>query len=181
MQRLRTIFASFFKIGLFTFGGGYAMLPLIEQELIAKRGMDRAQGILGPADPRAVGSRTDRHQYLGIRRLQDAGSQRCRRGTAGQRPAVVRHHPRNRPAVRRHPPQSGRGRGLQGHAPGCRCADRGAGFFARTRHALVNVLRHRSGGLRRMVSGLVADLHPDRRGRDRHFMDAAHQHKKAKK
>ena len=38
MQRLRTIFASFFKIGLFTFGGGYAMLPLIEQELIAKRG-----------------------------------------------------------------------------------------------------------------------------------------------
>ena len=31
MQRLRTIFASFFKIGLFTFGGGYAMLPLIEQ------------------------------------------------------------------------------------------------------------------------------------------------------
>ena len=36
MQRLRTIFASFFKIGLFTFGGGYAMLPLIEQELIAK-------------------------------------------------------------------------------------------------------------------------------------------------
>ena len=38
MQRLRTIFASFFKIGLFTLGGGYAMLPLIEQELIAKRG-----------------------------------------------------------------------------------------------------------------------------------------------
>lgn len=38
MQSLRTIFTSFFKIGLFTFGGGYAMLPLIEQELIVKRG-----------------------------------------------------------------------------------------------------------------------------------------------
>lgn len=37
MQRLRTIFGSFFKIGLFTFGGGYAMIPLIEQELIVKR------------------------------------------------------------------------------------------------------------------------------------------------
>lgn len=37
MQRLRTIFVSFFKIGIFTFGGGYAMLPLIERELIAKR------------------------------------------------------------------------------------------------------------------------------------------------
>lgn len=38
MQSLFTIFASFFRIGLFTFGGGYAMLPLIERELIAKRG-----------------------------------------------------------------------------------------------------------------------------------------------
>ena len=32
------LFYTFFKIGLFGFGGGYAMLPLIEQELIAKRG-----------------------------------------------------------------------------------------------------------------------------------------------
>jgi len=37
MQRLSTIFFSFLKIGMFTFGGGYAMLPLIEQELITKR------------------------------------------------------------------------------------------------------------------------------------------------
>lgn len=37
MFRLRTIFLSFFKIGLFTFGGGYAMIPLIEQELITRR------------------------------------------------------------------------------------------------------------------------------------------------
>ena len=37
MQRLSTIFFSFLKIGMFTFGGGYAMLPLIERELIAKR------------------------------------------------------------------------------------------------------------------------------------------------
>ncbi len=37
MQRLRTIFLSFFKIGLFTFGGGYAMIPLIEREVIDNR------------------------------------------------------------------------------------------------------------------------------------------------
>ena len=37
MQSLTTIFVSFLKIGMFTFGGGYAMLPLIEQELITKR------------------------------------------------------------------------------------------------------------------------------------------------
>ena len=37
MQSLTNIFVSFLKIGMFTFGGGYAMLPLIEQELITKR------------------------------------------------------------------------------------------------------------------------------------------------
>lgn len=31
------IFIIFFKIGLFTFGGGYAMLPLIEREIIETR------------------------------------------------------------------------------------------------------------------------------------------------
>ena len=30
------LFLTFFKIGLFTFGGGYAMLPLIQEETIAK-------------------------------------------------------------------------------------------------------------------------------------------------
>ena len=29
-------FATFFKIGLFTFGGGYAMIPLIEAEVVEK-------------------------------------------------------------------------------------------------------------------------------------------------
>jgi len=33
----KKLFISFFKIGLFTFGGGYAMLPLIEKELVEKR------------------------------------------------------------------------------------------------------------------------------------------------
>lgn len=37
MQPLRVIFSSFFKIGLFTFGGGYAMIPLIEREMIDRR------------------------------------------------------------------------------------------------------------------------------------------------
>ena len=31
------IFVSFFKIGLFTFGGGFAMIPLIEKEMIDKK------------------------------------------------------------------------------------------------------------------------------------------------
>ncbi len=33
IRQLKDIFVSFFKIGLFTFGGGYAMIPLIEKEI----------------------------------------------------------------------------------------------------------------------------------------------------
>jgi chromate transporter len=33
---LITIFWEFFKIGLFTFGGGYAMIPLIEKDIVNK-------------------------------------------------------------------------------------------------------------------------------------------------
>jgi len=34
------LFAVFFKIGLFTFGGGYAMLPLIQQEALSQGWLD---------------------------------------------------------------------------------------------------------------------------------------------
>ena len=37
------LFLTFFKIGLFTFGGGYAMLPLIEEEITAKGWMELEQ------------------------------------------------------------------------------------------------------------------------------------------
>ena len=30
-------FSTFFRIGLFTLGGGYAMIPLIEEEVVNKR------------------------------------------------------------------------------------------------------------------------------------------------
>ncbi|MBQ5423736.1 MAG: chromate transporter, partial [Bacteroidales bacterium] len=33
MARLHELFWSFFKIGAFTIGGGYAMIPLMEQEI----------------------------------------------------------------------------------------------------------------------------------------------------
>lgn len=40
MKRLKTLFVlffSFFKIGLFTFGGGYAMIAVIERELVERK------------------------------------------------------------------------------------------------------------------------------------------------
>lgn len=36
MKELFTLFYTFAKIGLFTFGGGYAMLPLFQRELVDK-------------------------------------------------------------------------------------------------------------------------------------------------
>lgn len=38
MQQLFQLFWSFLKIGLFTFGGGYAMIPLIRREVTERRG-----------------------------------------------------------------------------------------------------------------------------------------------
>ena len=36
-KKLWLLFATFFKIGAFTFGGGYAMIPLIQREVSEKR------------------------------------------------------------------------------------------------------------------------------------------------
>lgn len=37
MSMLWQLFAAFFKIGLFTFGGGYAMIPLLQAELVERK------------------------------------------------------------------------------------------------------------------------------------------------
>ena len=36
-RSLWTLFGTFFKIGLFTFGGGYAMIALLEDEFITQK------------------------------------------------------------------------------------------------------------------------------------------------
>ena len=38
MKKLIELFISIFKIGAFTFGGGYAMIPLIEEEVVNNKG-----------------------------------------------------------------------------------------------------------------------------------------------
>ena len=37
MKKLIALFLTMFKIGLFTFGGGYAMIALLENELVSKK------------------------------------------------------------------------------------------------------------------------------------------------
>lgn len=43
---LLKIFLTFFKIGCFTFGGGYAMIPLIEREMIENKGWIKKDEII---------------------------------------------------------------------------------------------------------------------------------------
>lgn len=38
MKNILTLFLTFLRIGAFTFGGGYAMIPLIQKEISEKRG-----------------------------------------------------------------------------------------------------------------------------------------------
>lgn len=67
---LKTLFFTFFKIGLFTFGGGYAMLSLIEETCVGKRGWMTKEEMLdmvalaeSTPGPVAINSAT----YLGCR------------------------------------------------------------------------------------------------------------------
>ena len=36
--KMLTLFWTFFKIGLFTFGGGYAMISLVRENVVERRG-----------------------------------------------------------------------------------------------------------------------------------------------
>ena len=45
-KRLWPLFWTFFKIGAFTFGGGYAMIPLIQKEAVEKNGWVTDEDIL---------------------------------------------------------------------------------------------------------------------------------------
>lgn len=55
MKDLLYLFWTFFKIGSCTFGGGYAMLPIIQRELVDKRGWVTNEEI---ADYYAIGQMT---------------------------------------------------------------------------------------------------------------------------
>lgn len=55
MKELINLFLIFFKMGSFTFGGGYAMLPIIQEEIVNKRNWATDEEIL---DYYAIGQST---------------------------------------------------------------------------------------------------------------------------
>lgn len=46
MKELLALFAAFFRVGLFTFGGGYAMLPMLQREVVEKHGWATREELL---------------------------------------------------------------------------------------------------------------------------------------
>ena len=46
MPLLLDLFCTFFRIGLFTFGGGYAMLPLLQREIVEKKKLATEEELL---------------------------------------------------------------------------------------------------------------------------------------
>lgn len=76
-KSLGTLFFTFFKIGLFTFGGGYAMIALLEEEFIQRRkwlGKDEFLDMTAIAEstpgPAAINSAT----YLGYKLAKVPGA-----------------------------------------------------------------------------------------------------------
>src|SRR5690554_5027980 len=46
LSRIKKLFLIFFRIGAFTFGGGYAMIPFIEKEVVEKNGWIESDDIV---------------------------------------------------------------------------------------------------------------------------------------
>jgi len=55
MKQLWELFAAFARVGVMTFGGGYAMIPMLEREIVEKRGWVTSEEIM---DYYAVGQCT---------------------------------------------------------------------------------------------------------------------------
>lgn len=103
------LFLTFFKIGLFTIGGGYAMLPLIQADVQAKGWMTAEELVNFIAvsestpGPFAVNVST----YVGA---ELAGPARRLLRHAGGGAALLPHHPAGGPVLRRLPLQRHRQR-----------------------------------------------------------------------
>lgn len=71
MKELWELFATFFKIGICTFGGGYAMLPMLEREIVNKHGWASMEDLLdyfaiGQCTPGVIAVNTA--TFVGFRR-----------------------------------------------------------------------------------------------------------------
>ena len=77
LRDLLSLFGIFFKIGAFTFGGGYAMIPILEREFVTERGWITSEDMLNYV---AIGQSTpgiiavNMATFIGYRRRKFWGS-----------------------------------------------------------------------------------------------------------
>ena len=76
MRELARLYAAFFRVGLFTFGGGYAMLPMLQKEIVDARGWATEEELvdyfaIGQCTPGVIAVNTA--TFVGSRRKGIAG------------------------------------------------------------------------------------------------------------
>lgn len=76
MNILLDLYLSFVKIGLMTFGGGYAMLPILEREVVEKKGWVTSEEVLdyyaiGQSTPGIIAINTA--SFCGYKRAKNIG------------------------------------------------------------------------------------------------------------
>ena len=77
MKELYQLFASFFRIGAFTFGGGYAMLPLLQKEVVDKHAWASQEELMdyfavGQVTPGVIAVNTA--TFIGYKRRKTLGA-----------------------------------------------------------------------------------------------------------
>ncbi|MBE5997390.1 MAG: chromate transporter [Lachnospiraceae bacterium] len=82
MKELLQLYCAFFRIGLFTFGGGYAMLPMLQKEVVEKHGWATEEELM---DYYAIGQCTP--GVIAVNTGTFIGSKN--RGTAGAAAATL--------------------------------------------------------------------------------------------
>ena len=90
MSKTKELFWTFFKIGAFTFGGGYAMVALLQNEFVEEKKWLTKEEFL---DMVAIAESTPGGgEQCHLYRLQDRGCGRCGSVHGGGVPPVLRGH-----------------------------------------------------------------------------------------
>jgi chromate transporter len=82
---MAVLFATFFRIGLFTIGGGYAMIPLIEAEIVNKHkwiGKTEFLDLIAIAQSCPGVFAINISTFIGYKKRKTAGALSCALGTA---------------------------------------------------------------------------------------------------
>ena len=77
MSKTKELFWTFFKIGAFTFGGGYAMVALLQNEFVEEKKVGDKRRISGHGGHCGVYARPGGGEQCHLYRLQDRGCGRC--------------------------------------------------------------------------------------------------------